>query len=165
MFQAETREDSYSAMASRDLLFTIWQRSETMEESGLKTIISRGELNITRASLIHKIEGTSPSLYYYKLEKPVVTQNGDVFGIRGTNETLGIHFVDIVGGSGGWSIQGDNSNFEYAVGVGLGLLTLSSHITDFQYLPLVTPVFGKYHCHCVASHVHVLALNQDFILK
>ena len=140
VFQAKMREDSYLAMTTRYVLFTIWQCSRTLEESGIKIIILRGELNTTHASSIHKIEGPSPSLYYNELKEPVVTQSGDVFGIRGTNETLGIHFVDIIGGSGGWSIQGDSSNFAYIDGVGLDLLKLSPHITNFLYLPLVTPV-------------------------
>lgn len=147
LFKAESingQEGFISGLDDKALIFTLWDHSDDVQSSDTEvfTTFTRRELNSTQASLIQKITGISPSLYYYELEEALETLGGSVFGIHGTNETLGIHFmnINISSGSVGWRIEGDDATF-----------TCSSipnpfppkQGTRFPYLPLVTPVYGE----------------------
>ena len=106
------------------------------------TTFTQRKLNSTQASLIQKITGISPPLYYYELDKILETGDESVFGIRGTNETLGIRFMNVNfnSGSAGWRVEGDDtmftcSNIPSPLSPKQGL--------SFPYTPLVTPVFGE----------------------
>ena len=118
-------------------LFTIWWQSTDIMESMLVTEFDRRRLNDTRASSIHKIDGTSPPVYYYELKETFVTEDRDTFGIRRTNETLGIHFTSIRSQSSGHMIHGDANIARCSVGS-------NCNNAEANVLPLVSPVFGKY---------------------
>ena len=154
LFQAEMEDDSTIVADERAPLFTLWTRDDAQGETGIISDLTRRNVNNTRPSSIRKIAGTSPPLYFYELEKALATQNGDTFGILGTNRTIAIHFTNTSGVSDGQMALGDVSaltcpternivgchisnrdpRFEFFGG---GLLDM------FPYLPLATPVFGK----------------------
>ena len=132
LFQGEPASSTLDTDDNANL-FTIWQGVLGPEEVPSVNYIRR-ELNDTRASLIRKIEGTSPPLYYYELARTYVTRPGDLFGLRRTNQTLGIHFTIISGMSNGLVQQGDDSVVR---------CSFSCNNAGVTAQPLVIPVYGK----------------------
>ena len=93
LYQAESsnaQEGFTSGLEDNALIFTLWDCSDDIQATDIEvlTTFTRRKLNSTRASLIQKITGISPSLYYYELDEALETRDESVFGIRGTNETL-----------------------------------------------------------------------------
>ena len=97
----------------------------------------RRELNDTRASSIQIIEGISPPLYYYELEQTYVTRPGDIFGLRRTNQSLGIHFVIISSMSNGLTAQGDNEIIQCS------FFDRGCNNAGVTAQPQFVPVYGK----------------------
>ena len=130
-------------------IFTLWDFVKEVSlldtPDGVYSFYRRRELNSTAPSSIHKITGTSPSLYYYKVREAVEIRDRDILGIRGTNETLGIHFVnvDISPVLIPWTVmEGDDDMFSTASRV----FTFNLDFVGpqaFPYLPLIAPVFGE----------------------
>lgn len=130
--------------------FTVWKRPlRRYLETGEIIDLKRTDLNSTQASSIHKIKGTYPSLYYFELKEAVVTKSEDTFGIRGLTEILAIHFTNITGGFDGAMILDDVDEFQFIfdhhgpetiIPVPLSQSTVA---TSFNFLPLVTPIFGE----------------------
>ena len=155
LFLAETaigqEEELILGMDDRALIFTHWDLSEKSQTSDVEvfTTFTRRNLSSTRATSIQKIARISPSLYYYELEEAIVTRDGSIIGIRGTNKTLGIHFTNFNVSSGlvpvGWRIERDSATFTRS---NLPISFFLKQATSFPYLPLVTPVFGEYTCTC-----------------
>ena len=136
LFQGEPASSTLDTDDNMNL-FIIWQSMEDGGDipTGLEYV--RRELNDTRASSSQKINGISPPLYYYELAMAYVTRPGDIFSIRRTNETLGIHFTIISGMSNGQVVRGDDSI------VRCSFYDFSCNNAGVTAQPLVTPLYGK----------------------
>ena len=147
-------------LASNFPTFTLWKYvSARYGETGKDVYFTRYNLTSTGASFIYKIEGTSPSLYYYGLEQAVVTTEDSIFGILTTNKSIGIHYINATEVTGSSRVKGDVSLITCHLSF---YSTSCRNGTDYmpqpseQYLPMVIPLFGE--------HYTILILLLYFIL-
>ena len=148
LFQAENvigLDDSTLIKNNRAPLFTIWH-AEHLNSEVPTDLYTRRNLNVTRASIIRKIKGVSPSLYYYEMEEMVVTEDRDTFGILQTNQTIGVHVTFTKENTFGDRVI-TNSSTDTCEGQFGRIYCIDAlyfyDISFKRYIPLVTPIFGE----------------------